>query len=96
MSLSTAKGMILIANVANTYHSDFESYRKLMGSILRKRTPSGDVRFDQLHAAVYFSWDQVMNDEGLYFWTNLRVGSPTQDGVAELARPISRAWPRGG
>src|ERR1700731_1250965 len=55
IAMPKAKGMILIANEANTYHNNPDDYRRLMAEILRKRTSTGELRFDQIHAGIYFS-----------------------------------------
>jgi hypothetical protein len=73
LDLPLAKGLILIANEANLYHNDPESYRLILANILQKRMPDGSLRFPHLHGAVYFSplGGIQTRCEGMYFWANL-------------------------
>jgi hypothetical protein len=75
LSMPKAKGMILIANEANTYHNNPDDYRRLMGEILRKRTSTGKLRFDHIHAGIYFSpvGGVKSREEGMFFWANLQM-----------------------
>ena len=96
MSLPSAKGMILIANEANTYHNHPESYRRLMAEILRKRTQTGELRFDHIHAGVYFSLGAVKSrDENMFFWENLQMKrTPDEDltPIVEFQRNLQQGW----
>src|SRR5271157_5084979 len=74
MNLRSAKGMMLNANGSNLYHDHPDSFRRLIAEVLRKRTPTGDLRFPHINGAVYFSFDDVKSrDERMYFWANLQM-----------------------
>src|ERR1700687_4183006 len=55
LDLSSAKGLLIIANEANQYHNDPDSYRLLIVTVLGKRTLDGSPRFPHVQGAVYFS-----------------------------------------
>lgn len=96
MSMPNAKGMILIANEANVYHNHPDSYRRLMAEILRKRTQTGELRFNHIHAGVYFSLGAVTSrDEGMYFWANLQMRRiPDEDltPIIKFQKALQQSW----
>jgi hypothetical protein len=95
-SLPSAKGLILIANPGNPYHNVPEDYRRLMAEVLRKRTQSGELRFDNIHGGVYFSVADVKSrKEQMYFWANLQMKRTSDDDVTALAQfqqRLQQAW----
>jgi hypothetical protein len=92
LNLPLAKGLILIANEANYYHNDPESYRLILANILRKRMPDGSPRFAHLHGAVYFSplGGIQTRSEGMYFWANLIDDHETP--TATFQRRLREGW----
>jgi hypothetical protein len=98
MNLCSAKGMMLIANGSNLYHDHPDSFRRLIAEVLRKRTPTGDLRFPHINGAVYFSFDDVKSrDEGMYFWANLQMKqAPDEDTTptATFQAELQQGWYR--
>src|SRR5260370_19054781 len=96
LSMPSAKGLILIANPGNPYHTNPEDYRLLMVEVLRKRTQSGGLRFDNIHGGVYFSLADVKSrKEQMYFWANLQMKRTPDEDVAPLAQfqqRLQQAW----
>ena len=98
LNMPLAKGMLLIANEANVYHSVPEDYRRLIAEILRKRTQLGELRFPHINAAVYFSLKDVKSrHEGMYFWDPLQMKQTPDEDVtpmAEFQKELQQAWYR--
>ena len=98
MNLGSAKGMMLIANGSNLYHDHPDSFRRLIAEVLRKRTPTGDLRFPHINAAVCFSFDDVKSrDEGMYYWANLQMKqTPDEDTgpIATFQAELQQSWYR--
>jgi len=86
MNVRSAKGMMLIANGANVYHDDPDSFRRIIAEVLRKRTPTGGLRFPHINAAVYFSFDNVKGrDDGMYFWCPLQMKQTPEEDTSPIA-----------
>jgi hypothetical protein len=98
MNLRSAKGMMLIANGSNLYHDHPDSFRRLIAEVLRKRTPTGDLRFPYINAAVCFSFNDVKSrDEGMYYWANLQMKqTPDEDTgpIATFQAELQQSWYR--
>lgn len=96
MNLPSAKGILIIANEGNSYHDHPDSHRRLIAEILRKRTPTGELRYPHINGAVHFSIKDVKSrDEGMYFWANLQMKqSPAEDvqPIADFQRDLQQAW----
>jgi len=96
MHLHSSRGMMLIANGSNLYHDHPDSFRRLIAEVLRKRTPTGDLRFPHINGAVYFSFDDVKSrDERMYFWANLQMKhAPDEDTspVATFQAELQQGW----
>lgn len=98
MDLPSAKGVVLIANGSNPYHDHPDSFRRLIAEVLRKRTPTGDLRFPHINGAVYFSFNDVKSrDEGMYFWANLQMKRAPDEDTSPLAKfqtGLQQGWYR--
>jgi hypothetical protein len=98
LALPSAKGLMIIANEGNPYHNDPRSFRLLLGDILRKRTPQGDLRFPHINAAVNFSVKDVKaRDQGMYFWANLQMSQAPDEDVSPMVnfqKELQQAWYR--
>ncbi|MGB9490619.1 MAG: hypothetical protein WCA92_09150 [Terriglobales bacterium] len=96
MDARSAKGLVLIANGSNLYHDHPDSFRRLIAEVLRKRTPTGDLRFPHINAAVYFSFNDVKSrDESMYFWANLQMKhAPDEDTspIATFQAELQQGW----
>jgi len=87
MSLPLAKGVILIANDGNHYQNHPESFRRLLAEILRKRTKSRELRFEHIHAGVYFSFGRVKSrDENMNFWANFQMQRHPEEDLSQIVR----------
>jgi hypothetical protein len=91
-NLMPAMGLIIIANEANQYHNDPDSYRLLILSVLGKRATDGSRRFPNVDGAVYFSplGGVQSRAEKMYYWANLidKTGTP----FAKFQRDLRQGW----
>jgi hypothetical protein len=96
MNLPSAKDILIIANEGNPYHDHPDSHRRLIAEILRKRTPTGELRYSHVNGAVHFSVKDVKSrDEGMYFWANLQMKqNPDEDvqPMADFQKELQQAW----
>jgi hypothetical protein len=84
-SMPTARGVLFICNPNNTYHNDPESYRQLLGNILRKRRQDGSLRYPHIQGVVYFSTNEVKSArEDGYFWTPLQMQARPDEDISDI------------
>jgi hypothetical protein len=74
-----AKGVLVIANDGNLLHTRPLDYMRLVGIVLRKKTPSGEPRFPHIHGIVYLSYRIPSAAEKLPFWVDGTVNDPARE-----------------
>jgi hypothetical protein len=95
-TLPSARGIILISNPSNRYHSDPRSYRLIIADVLGKRDEKGGLRYPHIHGAVYFSCNDVKSvRENMYFWANLQMRQTPDEDVSDIVRfqnDLQQGW----
>lgn len=57
LQLTSAKGLLLIANEGNLLYTTPADYLAVISRILKKRTQTREIRFPEINAVVYISFD---------------------------------------
>jgi hypothetical protein len=81
--LMTARGVLLIANPKNAYHSDPESYKQILVNILQKKDGAGIQRYSHINACVYFAAGDIISERG-YFWANIIMQKTPDEDISDL------------
>lgn len=68
LGLTTAKGVLLIANEGNRLHTSPRDYLILVSRMLSKKTQAGKARFPHIQSVIYFSETIPTSSAGLPFW----------------------------
>jgi hypothetical protein len=96
--LPSARGILLIANTGNHYHNEPKSLRLLLASILKKRSPSGELRYPHIQGAVFFSAGDVKSASvDAHFWASLQMKSSPDSDVSDIVKfqhDLQQAWYR--
>jgi hypothetical protein len=81
--LMTARGVLLIANPKNTYHSDPESYKQILVNVLQKKDSAGLQKYPHINACVYFAAGDIISERG-YFWANIIMQQTPAEDISDL------------
>jgi hypothetical protein len=87
--LPDARGVILIANAANTYHNNPLSYREALGALVLKQTPTGERKYTQIDRGVYFSNELPSRIEKMPFWAPFHLEQPDNSNGADIQAFLS-------
>ena len=95
-NLPTAKGLLLVFNEGNPLHNRPEDFHKLMESVIRKKDPEKQRRFESIHGWVYFSFETVKTQkENMNFWYAAQVQTDPNDNeelMAQFQNDLQQAW----
>lgn len=61
LQVTSAKGLLLIANEGNLLYTTPADYLAVVSRVLQKRTQNGKARFSEINAVVYISFDMTRN-----------------------------------
>jgi hypothetical protein len=96
LGISDAKGLVLIFNQGNRLHNRPNDFRRLIGSVLRKRDSERNLRFPNIQGVVYFSYESVKSEpEQMSFWAPMQVREKLSEDVTPMQafqRELRDAW----
>jgi hypothetical protein len=96
LSLPFARGLLLVFNQGNLLHNHPQDFRLLAWSILRKRTPDGELRFPHIHAVVYFSFETVKaRQQNMSFWAPMLLPRTPDEDVTQMKqfqKDLQQGW----
>jgi hypothetical protein len=68
-NLPFAKGLLLVFNQNNLLHNSPQDFKLLLAAVLSKKTNTKQLRFNNIHGVVYFSFESVKaRPHGMSFW----------------------------
>ena len=94
--LRNARGLLLIFNEADQYHTHPDSFRRVIATLVRKRKQDGTLRYPNINGMTFFSYESVKSHrEQMSFWANAQFPhSPDDDysGMVWMQAQLQKAW----
>jgi hypothetical protein len=96
MNLPSAKGLLLIFNQGNMLHNRPQDFRLLIAKILRKKTPSKELKFTHIHGVVYFSYETVRTQrQDMSFWAPMQIQVTLNEDITpmeQFQKALQQGW----